>query len=464
MTDSADRSADKNAYAESLLKPFAAPPSPQARRRMWAAVEAEVFAGNESHLRRQDTSRWIVRIGWRPFAAVAAAAVLLVIGLVQLMPSVSKRTTVIGPRTIVRGDARFAVGEMTEVAFEMHRDRTDVHLDSGSLEVAIESPAARPVSLHTTWATLEMTRGRFRARVRQDGLTADVALGTLRASWTAKERILRAGERIEIKRRGLGTTESSKPATGTPDTGTPDTETPGTGTPDTGPTGAGRRAPSPHRQAARTSTERKPRSDVRARARRKPDVVRRRSTAPTAPPTPPIFSSTVAATRPMPASAETLCAQADSARREGRWKEASALYGQVVSHPDGGPYAEEASLRQARLLARMQRPSEALVVLDQASRRFARGPLHPERTMLAIEIRLKRGLPSQAALAFQSLEPHRRASKQWPLRLRVARALFPSNRPLACAVVTGPPRGALTEAFRRELDAFIALRCKKKKD
>ena len=84
---------------------------------------------------------------------------------------------------------------------------------------------------------------------------------------------------------------------------------------------------------------------------------------------------------------EALAILADGLRRTGQHAEAAAAYADVAAHPSGDPFAEEALLQRALILnERLHDPASALVALDEANRRFPKGPLAPERGALARRI------------------------------------------------------------------------------
>ena len=83
---------------------------------------------------------------------------------------------------------------------------------------------------------------------------------------------------------------------------------------------------------------------------------------------------------PRPASEMT---RADRLRRSGRFTEAAAVYRTVWRNEWGGPFREEALLREAQMLSAAGQTTEARTTLQEGLRRFPTGPLAPERRALA---------------------------------------------------------------------------------
>jgi TolA-binding protein len=121
--------------------------------------------------------------------------------------------------------------------------------------------------------------------------------------------------------------------------------------------------------------------------------------------------------------AEALAVLADAERRQQRHPEAAALYLRVADHPAGGPFAEEALLQRALILAQLENTIEAIALLELAEKRFASGPTAPERAALLAQMLLQSGDPQAAADAIERASNVGRSMKLLTRRLEVARAL-----------------------------------------
>ena len=106
--------------------------------------------------------------------------------------------------------------------------------------------------------------------------------------------------------------------------------------------------------------------------------------------------------KPAPAlEIRALLVLADAERRTGEWRAAAAAYLRVAEHQNGTPYAEEAFLRRAQILAEHADARAALAALEAASRRFPGGALLPERAVLEARLDLEEQHPAAAADALE---------------------------------------------------------------
>jgi ferric-dicitrate binding protein FerR (iron transport regulator) len=152
--------------------------------------------------------------------------------------------------------------------------------------------------------------------------------------------------------------------------------------------------------------------------------------------------------RPEPAQeAEALMIVADASRRSGAADEAIAHYLKVAAHAAGGPYAEEALLRAARLLGQTKDHQRALDLLEDARLRFASGPLLPERIALEAQQWRSIGRPEQAAARLEAV-----ASVSLALakeRLETARAMLRSDPRRAELLVAPLAKAGVAKELRR---------------
>lgn len=108
-----------------------------------------------------------------------------------------------------------------------------------------------------------------------------------------------------------------------------------------------------------------------------------------------------------PEEVEALAVLADIHRRSHEYALAAEFYERVAKHASGRSYAEEALLRRARMLLAIDAPEPALDALADAARRFAGGPLEPERIAVAARAWLAKG---DSDRAIELLESSRRDS------------------------------------------------------
>ena len=439
------------AHAESLLQPTTLGPSASAKQRMWGQI-----AGSRRPLFTAPL--------WLPMAAAATAGGLIWLASLEFAAPM-RRITASRPQVLNTGGARLALGERATVEVSTHATRTDLRLFAGTVDVTVEAPDARPVFVHTTWARLDMVTGRFRVDVRQDGLSAMVTAGTLRVSWAGETRIIRTAERFDLTGEPVSTLAPTPEVVDTRPPSKPSGRSASTEAqrlkrraPASNSSGnASVSIPARRRAGAKSSA-----SSLRpAREQAASRALKRARSDISADPTKAAATARQWQQRGLPArlDVEALSIRADAARLSGDRALAAELYHQVHRHPQGAPYAEEAVLRQARLLVEMKHFGTAQTLLEEASLRFAEGPLEPERTMLLARILLEQNRAAEAAMVLSQLDPSRRVSSQWTLRLAAARVLFKRDRSTACDLVAQPPSSNLSTHLIAALRQFSARRC-----
>ncbi len=107
-----------------------------------------------------------------------------------------------------------------------------------------------------------------------------------------------------------------------------------------------------------------------------------------------------------PMNIEGLLDLADAARRKANHQQAEILYGQVMQHPRGKNYFEEALLRRARSMVRLGRQSRALALLQEHRGQFSQ--FGPELLSLEVELLAKKQqyLKAYQRINGQSLSHH----------------------------------------------------------
>lgn len=101
---------------------------------------------------------------------------------------------------------------------------------------------------------------------------------------------------------------------------------------------------------------------------------------------------------------DALALIADAYRRSGEHRRAADFYAQVAAHPAGRGYAEEALLRRAKMLRADGDEEAALAALEEAAKRFADGPLAPERVALTVRTLIAVGRYEEAARRLEGVE------------------------------------------------------------
>lgn len=122
--------------------------------------------------------------------------------------------------------------------------------------------------------------------------------------------------------------------------------------------------------------------------------------------------------------AEAVAVLADAQRRRGLTREAAELYQRVARHAEGRPFAEEALMQRALLLAELEGPRAALEDLEEAARRFPNGPTAPERTTLSARLHLALGDAAGAAEVIERARVSGVSLSLLETRIAVGRALF----------------------------------------
>lgn len=361
--------------------------APARRVALWSAIETETTAPR------------IVALTWlRPalgFALVAAVIGLLVLRLAPASDHfrVSKGTiTAAGsavesnvPTGALRAttDAALVLGSDVRidvaVGSELEIPLTDfVRLDTGRLAVAVEH--AEAFIVQTTVARVQLI-GNAQVDIQVDAappesdapphVRVDVARG--HATITTA-----GGQRVEIIGPGAWTNRDAPPR------------------------------PNEARSSPRTDRPARDRDapDAEIRARHRADLDRARAL---------VYDDAPAARRIAQAVLDTsadgaeevdaLAVIADAHRRRGEHRLAAEFYGRVAAHPSGRGYAEEALLRRAKMLRALGDGVAALASLEEAERRFAGGPLAPERVALTARTLLELGRVEDAAKVLERAEP-----------------------------------------------------------
>lgn len=393
--------------AEAALTPSAGP-SEVARQRMWRAIQPEA--------RGPAAPRRLSLVGASAISTAAIAASVLIVswpsaqqparrpaGSASHEPrrSGSERFAVQEPTHLIRGGARLRLDAATTLEVRELRTSTLIRLERGALDVSAPTADAPPVVVATEWARLEMVSGRFRATVGAGGLETVVSAGELAVGPPANPRVLKAGQRLRLPV-GPHPRKDRVVVTDRPED----------------------RDPRPVRRPARD-----------ARRALDPGASRLSDEAPLAPAQGRASRPAASPKEPADAEALTLLQRADAARQQGALVEAAALYARLEADPAVAGYAEEAMLRHARLLVRLDRSAEAEVVLQTAARRFTDGPLAPERAMLHAELHLRAGRARRAADVLGALDVSRRAGGLIRLRWAVANALVRDDPAAACAFI-----------------------------
>jgi tetratricopeptide (TPR) repeat protein len=140
-----------------------------------------------------------------------------------------------------------------------------------------------------------------------------------------------------------------------------------------------------------------------------------------------------AAPEPEPEVKELL-SSADQERRRGDWSAAAETYARVAEHKNGAPYAEEALLRRAQILAAHETIDGALAALSLARDRFPEGTLATERAVLEAQLYLRRFDAESAADAIERAGGERTLAVL-RARLEVAEALVDASPERAKSLV-----------------------------
>lgn len=128
---------------------------------------------------------------------------------------------------------------------------------------------------------------------------------------------------------------------------------------------------------------------------------------------------------------------ADANRRRGDDRGAERLYAEVSTHPEGDGLAEEAMLRRAAALKRLDQTRTGIAVLETAHRRFGHSGLAPERSALLAELYLEGGTTSQAVRALERVRTSGDRVLDKP-RLEVATALIAAHQGQTAARLLAP--------------------------
>lgn len=128
---------------------------------------------------------------------------------------------------------------------------------------------------------------------------------------------------------------------------------------------------------------------------------------------------------------DALALIADAYRRSGEHRRAADYYAQVAAHPAGRGYAEEALLRRAKMLRADGDDEAALAALEEAARRFADGPLAPERVALTVRTLTAVGRFDEAARRLEGAED--------TAAVRAARAALENARRMKKSKGSGHP-------------------------
>jgi hypothetical protein len=130
---------------------------------------------------------------------------------------------------------------------------------------------------------------------------------------------------------------------------------------------------------------------------------------------------------PQAQQAEALAVLADAERRRGNASLAASLYDRLARHPSGGPFAEEALLQRAILLADLGDDQGALGALRRADEKYPAGATTPERTALEAKLLLLGGDALRAAEVIESARNVGVSLELLRRRVEVARALLESS-------------------------------------
>ncbi|MFO0725073.1 MAG: hypothetical protein U1E65_14935 [Myxococcota bacterium] len=346
-----------------------------ALRKLWRATEARIAA---DEARRRSLIL--------PAALLAAAAVILafVATRIALRPEAIESALVEGraiasgapirvgqpihpgtrasfePRArLLAGGARVVTGARTELEVGPELEPGALFLRSGYIAVAVDERAT-PFVLRTPELRLEILGGVLRLRQDDSGTNVQIESGSAEVFEGESEASIHllAGTERRFLHRAQAAISPSSPVPEPPAL----KERPR------------RRAPPPPPAAEPPTVD-------QARAALNTDAKAAQAIA-----------EAVLASKPPPRiEVEALMIGGDAARRSGDLAGALALYGRVSTHPAGSSFAEEATLKSARLLRELGRGPAALQTIASARSRWERGALWPEREALAAQILRENG-------------------------------------------------------------------------
>lgn len=375
------------------------------------------------------------------------------------LPSRSRLS--IEPRARLRvNKARIVSGAPAELIVGPDPKHTELSLEHGYLAIAVEPlEADESFALSTPAALIEVIGTIFRVKVEPEGTLVEVEEGVVRVTprTGAEQRVLRAKERtfVELKRSAPAASGGPavpppaprsleiKPNAAPPTAARPRIPVARAPAPSPAPVPAATAPPVPARSAPEALEPGAPALGVHSPVPVVPvvprltPVERARAALPVDAKEARAIAEAVLEENPSPeVEIEALMISADASRRGGDLAAALSFYLRVARHPKGELYAEEATLRAARIHAARDQHRAALSVLSEARRRFAAGPLLPER--LALEAGLHR-LAGELTAAAAVLDAAPGVGGSLPLareQLAVGTALIERDRARAWRVLS----------------------------
>jgi hypothetical protein len=344
------------------------------------------------------------------------------------------------------GNVRVVTGAASQLTIGPELERPEIALDDGTLALLVDPlSSANAVAVRTPLAKLTTIGGEFRIRASGRQTVLEVERGEVRVDPVdgTPASVLRAGGRTivtprteqvvhepapppaaELERKPPRAVERSAP---NPPVAAAPSE----------PIRPAPPAPTPEPAAARELTppiEIPPRSGLTGPGRAKPAHP------------PSLGSASLRASLAVPESEQM--SQADTLRRDGELRAALAVYLDVAERSGG--FAEEATLRAAKISLALGDPDHAVALLDGAAKRWTKGALRPERVALRVRIEREVGDLETARTILEAAQDCESSVPLLEERLELGRA-FKKRDPRAARIVLTPLlRPEVVEAVRKQ--------------